>query len=179
MKSNKQRGFARKMVVLGALVASAAFALSGCEPYPAQTTRYGTTTSYNDGYQSPPPAYAPPPSSCYNRCGVVRDIRQVYTQGSQNNAAIGTVIGAVVGGALGNQIGKGNGRTAATIGGAVAGGFAGHAIGSHSGNQGDAFQIVVQLDSGQYATVTQREPPNVRIGDYVVVQNDHVYLRGR
>jgi outer membrane lipoprotein SlyB len=38
---------------------------------------------------------------------------------------------------------------------------------------------VVQLDDGRYATVTQAEPPNVQIGDYVVVQNDHVYLRGR
>jgi outer membrane lipoprotein SlyB len=109
---------------------------------------------------------------------VVQDIREVYTSGSDRNATVGTVIGAVVGGALGHQIGKGSGRTAATIGGAVVGGVAGHAIGSRSGN-GDAWQIVVQLDDGRYATVTQREPPGVRIGDYVIVQNDHVYLRGR
>lgn len=177
MKPIKQQGFARRALMLGVLATSAAFALSGCEPYPASTTRYnsGYNNGYNSGYNNPP-SRAP---SCYNRCGVVRDIRQVYTNGNQNNAAIGTVIGAVVGGALGNQVGHGRGRTAATIGGAVAGGFAGHAIGDRSGNQGDAFQIVVQLDNGQYATVTQREPPNVRIGDYVVVQNDHVYLRGR
>ncbi|MER3546346.1 MAG: hypothetical protein C4338_01610, partial [Rhodanobacteraceae bacterium] len=86
---------------------------------------------------------------------------------------------AVVGGALGNQVGHGRGRTAATIGGAVAGGFAGHAIGSRSGGQGDAWQIVVQLNDGRYATVTQPEPPNVQPGDYVLVQNDHVYLQQR
>lgn len=175
---NMKQGFAGKWLLLVLVAVSAALVLSGCEPYPARTTRYSGGPAYNNGYNNgyvPPP----PPQSCYDRCGVVRDIRQVYTSGNNNNATVGTVIGAVVGGVLGNQIGKGNGRTAATVGGAVAGGFAGHAIGSRSGNQGDAFQIVVQLDNGQYATVTQREPPNVRIGDYVVVQNDHVYLRGR
>ena len=152
-----------------------ALLLSGCEPYPTRTTHYSGGPYYSSGYQPPPP----PPPSCYRNCGVVQDIRQVYVQGNNSNAALGTVIGAVVGGALGNQIGKGNGRTAATIGGAVAGGFAGHAIGSHSGGQGDAFQIVVRLDDGRYATVTQREPPDVRVGDYVIVQNDHVYFRRR
>lgn len=169
--------YARKLLVSGVMVGSAAFALAGCEPYPAQTTRYSSGPAY---YQ---PAYqpAPPPQSCYNSCGVVRDVRQVYINdgGNNNGAVLGTVLGAVVGGALGNQVGHGRGRTAATIAGAVGGGFAGHAIGNSGNQQGTAYQIVVQLDNGQYATVTQREPPNVRIGDYVVVQNDHVYLRGR
>jgi outer membrane lipoprotein SlyB len=170
-----KHGFARRLLVMIALASFAALMLSGCEPYPTHTTHYsGPAPAY--GY--PPPPGPPPQASCYHQCGVVRDIREVYTNGSDRNATIGTVIGAVVGGALGNQIGKGNGRTAATIGGAVVGGAAGHAIGSRTG-EGDAFQIVVQLDDGRYATVTQREPPNVRIGDYVVVQNDHVYLRGR
>ncbi len=178
MNLYSKHGYARKLLVLGVAAGSAAFALAGCEPYPAQTTRYSSGPGYYNSYQRPPPL---PPQSCYNRCGLVRDIQQVYLNGGDNNnAAVGTVIGAVVGGVLGHQIGKGNGRTAATVGGAVAGGFAGHAIGDRSGNQhGDAYQVVVQLDNGQYATVTQREPPNVRIGDYVVVQNDHVYLRGR
>jgi outer membrane lipoprotein SlyB len=167
-------GFALKLLVTLALASFAALMLSGCEPYP-QNTRYGQPAY---GYPPPPPPPPPPQASCYHQCGVVRDIRRVYTNGSDRNATIGTVIGAVVGGALGNQIGKGNGRTAATIGGAVAGGAVGHAIGSRTGD-GDAWQIVVQLDDGRYATVTQAEPPNVQIGDYVVVQNDHVYLRGR
>ena len=36
---------------------------------------------------------------------------------------------------------------------------------------------VVRLDNGQYATVTQRENPGVRNGDYVEVRGDHVYAR--
>lgn len=173
MKHGKH-GFAFKLLITLGLASFAALMLTGCEPYPAQA-RY-SRPAY--GYPPPPP---PPPrqASCYHQCGVVRDIREVYTNGDDRNAALGTVIGAVVGGALGNQVGKGNGRTAATIGGAVAGGFAGHAIGSRSGGQGDAFQIVVQLDDGRYATVTQAQPPNVQIGDYVVVENNQVYLRGR
>ncbi|HXS73429.1 MAG TPA: glycine zipper 2TM domain-containing protein [Rhodanobacteraceae bacterium] len=176
MNHSSKHGFVRKLFVVFALASFATLLLSGCEPYPASTTRYSGGPAY--GYPPPPPP-PPPPVNAYQSTGVVRDIRQVYVGGDNNNAAIGTVIGAVVGGALGNQIGKGNGRTAATIGGAVAGGFAGHAIGSHSGDQGNAWQIVVQLDDGRYATVTQREPPNVQIGDYVVVANDHVYLRDR
>jgi len=178
MKHSCKFRFAGKLLVVLALAGFAALVLTGCEPYPAQTTRY-SGPAY--GYPPPPPPPPPPPraADCYHNCGVVQDIREVYTNGSQQNAAIGTVIGAVVGGALGNQIGKGNGRTAATIGGAVAGGFAGHAIGSRSGDGDTAFQIVVRLDDGRYATVTQREPPQARIGDYVVVENDHVYPRGR
>ena len=170
-----KHGFARKLLITLALAGFAALMLTGCEPYPAQTTRYSGGPAY--GYPPPPPP-PPPQSDCYHQCGVVQDIREVYTSGSDRNATVGTVIGAVVGGALGHQIGKGSGRTAATIGGAVVGGVAGHAIGSHTGN-GDAWQVVVRLDDGRYATVTQREPPGVRIGDYVIVQNDHVYMRGR
>jgi outer membrane lipoprotein SlyB len=40
-----------------------------------------------------------------------------------------------------------------------------------------AWRIVVRLDNGQYATVTQRENPGVRSGDYVEVRGDHVYAR--
>lgn len=141
--------------------------LAGCEP--AYNTR--------PGYGQPPP----PPGSyyggsrqCYQGCGYVRDIRQVQL-GNSNGAAIGTVIGAVVGGLLGNQIGKGNGKTAATVAGAVGGGFAGHAIGKNSDHGDYGWQVVVQLRNGQYATVTQRNPPRVRVGDYVMIRGDQVY----
>ena len=119
-------GISGKLFLAALIAILAAMVLSGCEPYPSRTTRYGG--SYQGRGYGPPP-----PPSCYHNCGVVEDLRQVYVQGDNRNAALGTVIGALVGGALGNQVGKGNGRTAATIGGAVAGGFAGHAIGSRSG----------------------------------------------
>jgi outer membrane lipoprotein SlyB len=161
-----------------ACAAATALLLAGCDP--AYNTRPG-------GYYGGQPSggyYGGQPNNgyyggganqqCYQGCGYVRDIRQVQLGGSSNNAAIGTVIGAVVGGLLGNQVGKGDGRKAATVAGAVGGGFAGHAIGSHSGS-GDGWQVVVQLQNGQYATVTQRNPPQVQVGDYAVIRGDQVY----
>lgn len=140
--------------------------LAGCAP--TYNTRPG-------GYYGNQPARAQP---CYQGCGYVRDIREVTlgNGGNNNDATVGTVIGAVVGGLLGHTIGKGDGRTAATVAGAVGGGFAGHAIGSHAGNQGQyGWQVVVQLQDGRDATVTQRNPPQVRVGDYVVIRGDQVY----
>lgn len=144
---------------------AAASLLAGCEP--AYNTR--------PGYGGPPSGgYYGASRQCYQGCGYVRDIREVQL-GNSNDAAIGTVIGAVVGGLLGNQVGKGNGRTAATVAGAVGGGFAGHAIGSRSGNGNYGWQVVVQLRDGQYATVTQRNPPQAQVGDYVMIRGDQVY----
>jgi outer membrane lipoprotein SlyB len=78
---------------------------------------------------------------------------------------------------LGNQVGKGDGRKAATVAGAVAGGVVGNQVGKRHGEGADAWRIVVRLDNGQYATVTQRENPGIRNGDYVEVRGDHVYPR--
>lgn len=153
----------RHAAMLACVVAAAL--LVGCAP--AYHTR--------PGYGGPPPgSYYGGGRHCYQGCGYVRDIREVRV-GNDNGAALGTVIGAVVGGLLGNQIGKGRGKTAATVAGAVGGGFAGHAIGSRSGNGGYAWQVVVQLRNGQYATVTQRNPPQVRVGDYAMIRGDQVY----
>lgn len=145
-------------------ILAAVLLLAGCEPaYNNTRPGYGPSAGgyYGGGRQ------------CYQGCGYVRDIREVQL-GNNNGATIGTVIGAVVGGLLGNQVGKGRGRTAATVAGAVGGGFAGHAIGERSG-QGNGWQVVVQLQDGQYATVTQRNPPQVQVGDYVMIRGDQVY----
>lgn len=151
-------------------VAAGGLLLAGCEP--GYNTRpggyYGGQPSggYYGGGQN---------RQCYQGCGYVRDIREVQLNGGNDNgAAIGTVIGAVVGGLLGNQVGKGDGRKAATVAGAVGGGFAGHAIGSRSGS-GRGWQVVVQLQNGQYATVTQRNPPQVQVGDYAMIRDNQVY----
>lgn len=155
----------RHAAMLVCAIAAAAL-LAGCEP------AYNTRPVY--GQPPPPPGYYGGGHQCYQGCGYVRDIRQVQL-GNSNGAAVGTVIGAVVGGLLGHQVGKGNGRTAATVAGAVGGGFAGHAIGSRSGNDNYGWQVVVQLPNGQYATVTQRNPPQVQVGDYVMIRGDQVY----
>lgn len=110
-------------------------------------------------------------------CGVVQDVQQVYAQ-DNGHGTLGAVIGAVAGGVLGNQVGEGKGREAATVAGAVAGGVIGNQVGKRSGrDEVAAWRITVRLDDGQYATVTQREAPQLRVGDYVEVRGDHVYVR--
>ncbi len=156
----------RSMAML-ACVAIAGLLAAGCEP--TYNTRPGPY-----GFNQPPPGYQGG-GQCYQGCGYVRDIRQVQLGGNSNGAAVGTVIGAVVGGLLGHQVGKGKGKTAATVAGAVGGGFAGHAIGERSGQGDYGWQVVVQLQDGQYATVTQRSSPQVQVGDYVMIRGDQVY----
>ena len=154
--------FALAAAVTGSL------ALAGC-----------VTQPYNNGY-----GYQPPPPSGYGgrnvrcqACGVVQDVQQMYISNDTNNTALGTIIGAVAGGVLGSTIGKGDGRTAATVVGAVAGGAVGNQVGQRSDGNGTGWRIVVRLDNGQYATVTQRPNPGVRNGDYVEVRDGLVYAR--
>lgn len=138
-------------------------ALSGCQTQPVYQ---GQTTYGYRGCQS---------------CGVVQQVQQIYIQQQgTNNSGIGTVIGAVAGGLLGSTLGHGRGNTATTVVGAVAGGAVGNAIGAQNSTPGSttpAWQIVVRLDNGQYATVTQVPNPGVRPGDYVVISNNLVYPR--
>jgi outer membrane lipoprotein SlyB len=110
-------------------------------------------------------------------CGTVESVQQVYTDGSSNSGTLGTIIGAVIGAAAGNQVGKGDGRKAATVGGAVAGGVIGHQIGQRNGGEQTAWRVAVRLTDGRYATVTQRDMPDARVGDYVEVRNNRVYRR--
>jgi outer membrane lipoprotein SlyB len=162
----ENRMMPRSIAVLACLAAGAL--LAGCAP--AYDTRPG---GYYGG--QPSGGYYGGGQQCYQGCGYVRDIREVQLQRNSSGAALGTVIGALVGGALGNQVGKGDGRKAATVAGAVAGGFAGHAIGERGGDGDYGWQVVVQLNNGRYATVTQRDPPQVRIGDYVTIRDNRVY----
>ncbi len=155
--------------VVFAAVLGGGLALGGCATQP-----YGNSGQYNNGYQS---SSYNRPARCQN-CGVVQEVQQVYTDGnSGNGGTLGAIIGAVAGGVLGNQVGKGDGRKAATVGGAVAGGVIGNQVGKRNDGGGTAWRIVVRLDDGQYATVTQRESPGVRSGDYVQVSNGRVYTR--
>lgn len=153
-----------------AAVMTAALGLAGCA-----TSPYGND-NYNRGYQGQQDNYGNRNVRCQS-CGVVQEVQQVYLDGSGNGGTLGAIIGAVAGGVLGNQVGKGDGRKAATVAGAVAGGVVGNQVGKRN-SQGDvAWRIVVRADNGQYITVTQRENPRVRTGDYVEVRGDHVYPR--
>lgn len=154
--------FMRGIVPTAVLVAGAM--LSGCATGPGYGDG-GYRQGYGQGY-----------GRCQQGCGVVQDVRPVYIDsGNPNGGALGAVIGAVAGGVLGSTIGKGDGRTAATVVGAVAGGVVGNQIGRNSGGGGNAWRIVVRLDNGQYATVTQREDPRVRNGDYVQIADGRIY----
>lgn len=155
-----------KLVLAVALASS--LALAGCA-----TESYG---NHGRGYQGSSGGYGSH-GRCQS-CGVVQDVQQVYLQGGNGNGGtLGAVIGAVAGGVLGNQVGKGDGRKAATVAGAVAGGVIGNQVGKRNSGDTPAWRIAVRLDNGQYATVTQREDPGLRIGDYVEVRGDHVYAR--
>lgn len=156
-----------KIVLAAAMTAS--LGLAGCVTQP-----YGN----GGAYQSRSPTYSSNqrPARC-NTCGVVQEVQQVYMQDNGHGGTLGAIIGAVAGGVLGNQVGKGDGRKAATVAGAVAGGVIGNQVGKHNDRQDAAWRIVVRLDDGRYATVTQRENPDLRRGDYVEVRNDHVYPR--
>jgi outer membrane lipoprotein SlyB len=149
--------------IVPAAVFAAGLALAGC----------ATPPPHHGGYQQ---GYGQGYGRCQQGCGVVQDVRPVYIEsGNPNGGVLGAVIGAVAGGVLGSTIGKGDGRTAATVAGAVAGGVVGNKVGQNSGGGGNAWRIVVRLDNGQYATVTQREDPRVRNGDYVQIAGGRVY----
>ncbi len=152
-------------LIVAATLASAA--LAGCE-----------TTPYNNGGYARPAStavYQGQSARC-GSCGVVKEVQQVYVE-RKSNGTLGAVIGAVAGGLLGNTVGKGDGRKAATVAGAVAGGVVGNKVATANSGTDVAWQVTVRLDSGQYVTVTQPEDPRVREGDYVQVQNGHVYPR--
>lgn len=155
---------------------TAGLALAGCATGPYGNNGGYNNGNYNRGYQGQN-GYGNQHARCQT-CGVVQEVQQVYTDGgSGNGGTLGAIIGAVAGGVLGNQVGKGDGRKAATVAGAVAGGVVGNQVGKRNGGSSMAWRVVVRLDDGQYATVTQRENPNLRNGDYVEVRGDQVYAR--
>lgn len=167
----------RKFALAIALVGG--ISLAGCASGP-----YGNN-GYNSGSRGQQSGYYGNGNGRCQSCGVVKEVQQVYTDGNSGNSGnggtLGAIIGAVAGGVLGNTVGKGDGRKAATVAGAVAGGVVGNQVGKRSGNGNgngsEAWRIVVRLDNGQYVTVTQRNNPGIRSGDYVEVRNNQVYAR--
>ena len=158
-----------------AAVLAGGLALGGCatQPY-GNSGQYRTGNQYGTSYSQSGSNRA---TRCEN-CGVVQEVQQVYTDGSSGSSPLGAIIGAVAGGVLGSTVGKGDGRKAAAVGGAVAGGVIGNEVGKHnSAGGGTGWRTVVRLDNGQYATVTQRQNPGVRSGDYVEVRDGQVYAR--
>ncbi|MDF3981557.1 glycine zipper 2TM domain-containing protein [Luteibacter sp. PPL201] len=153
------RSIVQKAGIVAATLAT--LSLAGCYDEPRRV------------YREDRVVYSGPPRGC-QQCGTVEDVEQVYSQ--RGSSPLGAVIGAVAGGLLGSTIGKGDGRSAATVGGAVAGGFVGNEVGKRNGDE-LSYRVRIRLDDGRWATVTQRDDPQLRPGDYVQISGDRVYRR--
>jgi len=128
---------------------------------------------YGGGGYAPPPAYGgqpqQQPGALYGR---VESIEPVQVP-ANSPGILGTIIGGVAGGILGHQVGGGTGNTVATIGGAALGAYAGNQVEQRAGAGGQTvYRISVRLDDGRVATVTQKNPNNLRVGDRAMVAND-------
>jgi len=107
-------------------------------------------------------------------CGTVRDVDQVEIR--QGTSGGGALLGAIIGGAIGNQFGRGGGRAAATAAGVIGGAAVGNSVEENDARRGSgyAWRFRVELDDGQWATVTQYDNPGFHPGDRVMVQRDHL-----
>jgi outer membrane lipoprotein SlyB len=86
----------------------------------------------------------------------------------------GTVVGGIAGGVIGHQIGSGRGNTAATIAGALGGALLGNEI-EKKQTQATRYRITVRLDSGSSLIVEDQRDLNLRVGDRVRIEDDHIY----
>jgi outer membrane lipoprotein SlyB len=59
------------------------------------------------------------------------------------------------------------------VAGAVGGAVAGHQI-EKSNKQQDGYRIRVRLENGGYQTVTRQTINDLRVGDRVRIENDHI-----
>ena len=143
----------RWRLAIGALAASAAMTLAGCNAPPAfQVTEQPVA-----------------------RVGTVESITQDTVQNV--NTTVGTIGGALVGGGLGSLVGGGRGQTVATVVGATGGAVVGNQMAQRS--QTFVWRIGVRYDDGGFATIQQTAAPNLRIGDRGrVTSNSIELLRG-
>ena len=126
------------------------------------------TTSHNDA-NAPTLANNFVDGSAYGR---VESIQSVTIAGS-NQPGMGTVIGGLVGGIIANQIGSGNGRALATVAGAGGGALVGYQM--DQTRPREIYRIRVQLDSGEFQTVSQDTDADLSVGNRVHIDNGHVY----
>lgn len=109
---------------------------------------------------------APKPAAICKECGTVSAINEVEKQGE--GTGLGAIGGGVVGGLLGNQVGGGTGNDIATIAGAVGGAYVGHQV-EKKVRTTVQFNIVVKMDDGTEATITEDKKPVLVVGDKVKV----------
>ena len=147
---------------------TAGLALAGCATQP-----YGN----NGYYQGQSRGYSNQPARC-NTCGVVQEVQQVYVQGGSGNG--GTwVRSSAQWRVASSAVPSARVMVARRLPWLARWAAASSATRLASATSGDtsAWRIVVRLDDGRYATVTQRDNPGLRRGDYVEVRGDQVYPR--
>ena len=105
---------------------------------------------------------------------MVEDIEAIKASDDDNHIT-GLLVGGVVGGLLGHQAGSGKGQAAATVAGAVGGAVAGREIERRmqTANR-EEHRVRVRLSNGTIYTVTQSSVSDIKIGNRVRVDNDHV-----
>ena len=133
-------------------------------------------TACGSSSQSTTAAY-PTSQEVYNNYGVIESIQVVQVLSENKGPGAGAVVGGIVGGILGNQVGGGLGNAAATAAGVVGGAIVGNNIEKNNRTQQsrEAYQISVRLDNGVYQSVVQDNIVDLRVGNRVYVQNNHVY----
>ncbi len=126
------------------------------------------TTSHGDA-DAPTLAKGNLDNSAYGR---VESIQSMTVAGS-SDPGVGTVIGGLVGGLIANQLGSGNGRLLATAAGAGGGAMLGYQM--DKTHPREIYKIRVQLDSGDYQTVSQDNDTDLSVGNRVHIDNGRVY----
>lgn len=152
-------------LALAGLLGACADTSQGYRP----NTGYGPNGAYNTDSA---------PSGAYAQRARVVDIE--YGGGSGGIAgtgiSTGAVIGGIVGGLVGNQVGGGTGRTLATLAGVAGGAMAGDRIEKSRNPGGNApYRVTVQLPDGSTRDYDYSSDPQLRVGDYVRVENDQLY----
>lgn len=98
---------------------------------------------------------------------------EIYRSTDNKPLNAGTLIGGVAGGVIGHQIGSGHGNTAATIVGAIGGAVVGNEI-EKKHSQAARYRITVRLDSGSSLIVEDTRDLNLRVGDRVRIEDNHI-----
>ena len=115
--------------------------------------------------------------------GYAQRVRVVDVEYGQANTGIGgtgistgAVIGGVVGGLVANQIGSGTGRVLATLAGVAGGAVAGDRIEkSRNSSINSPYRVTVQLPNGGTRYFDYSHDPQLRVGDYVRMENDQLF----
>lgn len=104
-------------------------------------------------------------------------VTSVDVMRNRTSGTLGTLAGAAVGGLAGNQVGSGDGRTLATVAGAIGGALVGRSIEQNTrlGEGQEFYRVNVRFNDGAVRYYDYTQPPNVRVGDRVRLENGQLY----